>query len=88
MVAADLASGDRAQQGSGSVVVGGVTSTPGDGNIEHRAKGASPTTTPKESRVAVDPAHILTIPEELAQHTLAQPPQRHQRRYRLVCDPG
>jgi hypothetical protein len=47
-VAADLASGDRAPQGRGSVVVAGVTPRRGDGRADHRAKGASPTATPKE----------------------------------------
>ena len=39
-VAADLASGERASQGRGSVVVAGVTSGQGGGNAAHRAKGA------------------------------------------------
>ena len=39
---ADLASGDRASQGRGSVVVTGVTPRLGDGNAGRRAKGASP----------------------------------------------
>ena len=47
-VAADLASGDRAQQGRGSVVVAGVTPRLGDGKTDDRAKGASPTATRKE----------------------------------------
>jgi hypothetical protein len=39
-VAADLASGDRTQQGRGSVVLGGVTSTRGDGNTDAQGKGS------------------------------------------------
>ena len=40
---ADLASGDRAQQGRGSVVVAGVTPRSGDDKAGYRAKGASST---------------------------------------------
>jgi hypothetical protein len=47
-VAADLASGDRAPQGIGFVVLGGVTSILGDGRADHRGKGASPTASLKE----------------------------------------
>ena len=48
-VAADLASGERASQDRGSVVVvAGVTSGQGGGNAVHRAKGARSTATPME----------------------------------------
>ena len=47
-VTADLASGERASQGRGSVVVAGVTSGQGGGNAVHRAKGARSTATPME----------------------------------------
>jgi hypothetical protein len=47
-VAADLASGEQASQGRGSVVVAGVTSGQGGGNAVHRAKGARSTATPME----------------------------------------
>jgi hypothetical protein len=47
-VAADLASGERPQQGRGSVVVAEVTLGLGDGSTAHRAKGASSTATLKE----------------------------------------
>jgi hypothetical protein len=47
-VAADLVSGDRAPQGIGFVVLGGVASILEDGNAVHRGKGASPTAPLKE----------------------------------------
>lgn len=43
---ADLASGERATQGRGFVVVAGVTSGFSGGNTDHRAKEARLTATP------------------------------------------
>ena len=36
----------------------------------------------------MDTTHILKIQNELAQHTLAKPNERHKRLYRHVCDQG